>query len=126
MAVGFVAGGSGFVARPRIARQTCAVPQGRGAVRMMAEGDGQGGGNKPFGMFGQMGKIMDAVKKAQEFTKDAKSLQEELANTELDVSVRDGLVKVKITGNQVPISVDISPELLKQDVSEVSWRYLFI
>eukprot|EP00188_Purpureofilum_apyrenoidigerum_P000285 Plantae.Rhodophyta-Purpureofilum_apyrenoidigerum.ctg11175.p2 GENE.Plantae.Rhodophyta-Purpureofilum_apyrenoidigerum.ctg11175~~Plantae.Rhodophyta-Purpureofilum_apyrenoidigerum.ctg11175.p2 ORF type:complete len:183 (-),score=45.70 Plantae.Rhodophyta-Purpureofilum_apyrenoidigerum.ctg11175:273-743(-) len=116
MAAGFVTGGYGLVGRPQAARQICA----RGTVRMMADGDGQQGGNKPFGMFGQMGKIMDAVKKAQEFTKDAKSLQEEMARTELEASVRDGLVKVKITGNQVPVSVEISPELLKQDISEIN------
>lgn len=78
---GFVSG-CGRLGRAESRRGVCGMRRG---VVMLAEG---GDGKKPFGMFGQMGKIMDAVKKAQEFTKDAKSLQDELAATELQATVR--------------------------------------
>lgn len=72
-----------------VRRATCERRSDVGVTKMMADGDVTEGGNKPFGMFGQMGKIMDAMKKAQEFTKDAKSLQEELASTVLEATVRN-------------------------------------
>mmetsp|Transcript_34207 Transcript_34207/g.133982 ORF Transcript_34207/g.133982 Transcript_34207/m.133982 type:complete len:136 (+) Transcript_34207:183-590(+) len=98
--------------------RTCASGRTRRSPMRMAQGGGDA--NKPFGMFGQMGKIMDAYKKAQEFTKETKIMQEELAATELEGTARDGLVKVVMTGNQVPLSVEVSEELLGEGSEAVS------
>lgn len=66
-----------------------------------------------------LGNIMDAMKKAQEFTSVAKDLQEQLKNTEIEASVRDGQVKVTMTGQQVPLKVEVSDDLIAQGSSEV-------
>ncbi|KAJ8908411.1 hypothetical protein NDN08_005120 [Rhodosorus marinus] len=115
MGIGFV----GVGALPlKSGSRTCVSRRTRRSPMMMAQGGGDA--NKPFGMFGQMGKIMDAYKKAQEFTKETKIMQEELAATELEGTARDGLVKVVMTGNQVPLSVEVSEELLGEGSEAVS------
>lgn len=66
-----------------------------------------------------LGNIMDAMKKAQEFTSVAKDLQEQLRNTEIEASVRDGQVTVTMTAQQVPLKVEVSDELVAQGSEEV-------
>eukprot|EP00871_Galdieria_phlegrea_P002615 jgi/Galph1/3354/GphlegSOOS_G2015.1 len=89
---------------------------------IVAAQDGQKGGGKfnPFGALGNIGNFMDAVKKAQEFSKEAGKMQEELSNTELKASSEDGLVNAYITGNQRPIRVEVSEELLAKGAEAVS------
>lgn len=67
-----------------------------------------------------LGNIMDAMKKAQEFTSVAKDLQEQLKNTEIEASVRDGAVTVVMTAQQVPVSITVSDELVQLGSEEVS------
>lgn len=62
---------------------------------------------------------MDAMKKAQEFTTVAKDLQEELKNTEIEASVRDGQVTVTMTAQQVPLKVQVADELVAKGSAEV-------
>lgn len=71
-----------------------------------------------------LGNIMDAMKKAQEFTSVAKDLQEQLKNTEIEASVRDGQVKVTMTAQQVPLKVEVSDDLVTKGSAEVSWDVL--
>lgn len=72
-----------LVARPA-ATGTCrhvpaAIPAAHGVRMLMGGGKGnEAGGKNPFGALGNMGNIMDAVKKAQQFTESAKELQDEL------------------------------------------------
>lgn len=72
-----------LVARPA-AVGTCrhapaAAPATHGVRMLMGGGKGnEAGGKNPFGALGNMGNIMDAVKKAQQFTESAKELQDEL------------------------------------------------
>eukprot|EP00173_Palmaria_palmata_P001083 Plantae.Rhodophyta-Palmaria_palmata.ctg15695.p1 GENE.Plantae.Rhodophyta-Palmaria_palmata.ctg15695~~Plantae.Rhodophyta-Palmaria_palmata.ctg15695.p1 ORF type:complete len:115 (+),score=32.16 Plantae.Rhodophyta-Palmaria_palmata.ctg15695:40-345(+) len=63
---------------------------------------------------------MGAMKKAQEFSASAKTLQEELKETEVEASVRDGAVKIVMTAQQHPLSVTVSDELAAQGGEEVS------
>jgi len=63
---------------------------------------------------------MDAMKKAQAFTSSAKDLQSELADTEIETTVREGAVKVVLSAQQKPISVTVSEELVAQGHEEVS------
>eukprot|EP00187_Rhodella_violacea_P012158 CAMPEP_0184714118 /NCGR_PEP_ID=MMETSP0314-20130426/4335_1 /TAXON_ID=38298 /ORGANISM="Rhodella maculata, Strain CCMP 736" /LENGTH=99 /DNA_ID=CAMNT_0027176943 /DNA_START=16 /DNA_END=315 /DNA_ORIENTATION=- len=63
---------------------------------------------------------MDAMKKAQDFSKDAKKLQDELKETILEVKSDDGMVTVNITGQQNPISVEITDELLAMGTAAVN------
>lgn len=66
---------------------------------------------------------MDAMKKAQEFTSVAKDLQEQLKNTEIEASVRDGQVTVTMTAQQVPLNVVVSDDLVAKGSEEVSGDY---
>lgn len=68
---------------------------------------------------------MDAMKKAQEFTSVAKNLQEQLRNTEIEASVRDGQVTVTMTAQQVPVKIEVSDELVAQGSQEVCLIVLF-
>lgn len=69
-----------------------ATPVARGGVQMLM-GGGKGneaGGKNPFGALGNMGNIMDAVKKAQQFTESAKELQDELKEVRRDCIFSSG------------------------------------
>lgn len=88
-------------------------------VTMMAEEKK----NNPFGGLGglgNIGNIMDAMKKAQEFSSIAKDLQDELKDTEIEATVRDGAVKIVMTGQQHPVQVVVSDALASQGGEEVS------
>lgn len=74
----------------------------------------------PLSGLGGLGNIMDAMKKAQEFTSVAKDLQEQLKNTEIVASVREGQVTVTMTGQQVPVKVEVTDELIAQGSEQVS------
>ena len=66
------------------------------------------------------------MKKAQQFTTVAKDLQEELKNTEIETTVRDGQVKVIMTAQQFPIKVEVSEELVKLGSEEVCCTIFFV
>lgn len=93
---------------------------------MIMGGSGGGGGDdnkkskNPLSGLGGLGNIMDAMKKAQEFTSVAKDLQDELKNTEIEASVRDGQVTVTMTGQQVPVKVEVTDDLVAQGSEQVS------
>ncbi len=60
------------------------------------------------------GQLTEAFKKAQQIQQDAQKLQEELDAMELEGSSDNGLASVWLTGNQQPLRVRLSPELLVQ------------
>jgi nucleoid-associated protein EbfC len=84
---------------------------------MMADGKGPLGG---LGGLGGMGDMMNAMKRAKEFSESAKSLQDELKDTEIEAVVREGAVKIIMTGQQQPVSVTVSDDLAAQGGAEVS------
>ena len=63
---------------------------------------------------------MCAVKKAQQVGVKVKELQEELQDTKIEAVAADGGVTVVISGAQVPISVEVTPELLGKGSAAVS------
>eukprot|EP00186_Timspurckia_oligopyrenoides_P002861 CAMPEP_0182446760 /NCGR_PEP_ID=MMETSP1172-20130603/5963_1 /TAXON_ID=708627 /ORGANISM="Timspurckia oligopyrenoides, Strain CCMP3278" /LENGTH=183 /DNA_ID=CAMNT_0024642823 /DNA_START=36 /DNA_END=584 /DNA_ORIENTATION=+ len=75
-----------------------------------AEKKAAGGG----GMFGGMGNIMEAMKKAKEFTEATKVMQDDLKTREVSAESADGNVTVVVSGSQVPLRVTISDDLVKQ------------
>ncbi|MEB3337114.1 MAG: YbaB/EbfC family nucleoid-associated protein [Leptolyngbyaceae bacterium] len=77
---------------------------------------GQGFG---FGL-GKMKELTEAFKKAQQVQEGAKKLQEELEQMEIEGQSGGGLVKVVLSGNQEPIRVDISPDVLGEGAEVVS------
>ena len=60
------------------------------------------------------GQLTEAFKKAQQIQQDAQKLQDELDAMELEGSSSDGLASVWLSGNQQPLRVRLSPELLNQ------------
>jgi DNA-binding YbaB/EbfC family protein len=80
----------------------------------MAQGQGFG-----FGM-GKMKELADAFKKAQQVQEGAKRLQEELEQMEIEGEADGGRVKVVMSGNQEPLRVEISPDVLGEGAEVVS------
>lgn len=78
---------------------------------------GQGFG---FGLGGKMKELTEAFKKAQQIQEGAKQLQEELEQMEIQGEAGGGLVKVVMSGNQEPRSVEISPEAVNEGVEVLS------
>jgi DNA-binding YbaB/EbfC family protein len=60
------------------------------------------------------GQLTEAFKKAQQIQQDAQKLQDELDAMELEGSSQNGLASVWLSGNQQPLKVRISPDLLNQ------------
>lgn len=100
---------------PRSHTQTALPATARVPTRMMADDKPK----NPLAGLG-MGNIMDAMKKAQEFTSVAKDLQEQLKNTEIETTVRDGQVTVIMTAQSVPLKVEVSDDLVAKGAAEVS------
>ena len=61
------------------------------------------------------GQITEAFKKAQQIQQDAQKLQEELDEMELKGTNEDGRVTVWLTGNQLPLRVEIDPSILNEE-----------
>mmetsp|Transcript_2990 Transcript_2990/g.6067 ORF Transcript_2990/g.6067 Transcript_2990/m.6067 type:complete len:159 (+) Transcript_2990:77-553(+) len=96
---------------------TCKRRSGRVAVAPRAlfgggNKDGNGGG---LGGLGNMGNFMENIKKAQSMIQiEAAKVQEELANTDFEGFSSDETVRVIMTGNQEPKSVDITEAAYSQ------------
>lgn len=58
------------------------------------------------------GQLTEAFKKAQQIQQDAQKLQEELDAMEIEGSSPDGQASIWLSGNQQPLRVRLSPELL--------------
>ncbi|WP_390883122.1 YbaB/EbfC family nucleoid-associated protein [Kovacikia minuta] len=80
----------------------------------MSQGQGFG-----FGL-GKMKELTEAFKKAQQVQEGAKRLQEELEQMEIEGESGGGLVKVTLSGNQEPIRVTVSPDVLGEGAEVVS------
>jgi nucleoid-associated protein EbfC len=82
----------------------------------MSKGQGQGFG---FGL-GKMKELTEAFKKAQQVQEGAKKLQEELEMMEIEGEAGGGMVKVILSGNQEPLRVEISPDVLGEGAEVLS------
>jgi nucleoid-associated protein EbfC len=80
----------------------------------MSQGQGFG-----FGL-GKMKELAEAFKKAQQVQEGARQLQEELEQMEIEGDAQNGAVKVVLSGNQEPLRVIISPEILGEGAEVVS------
>jgi DNA-binding YbaB/EbfC family protein len=80
----------------------------------MSQGQGFG-----FGL-GKMKELTEAFKKAQQVQEGAKRLQEELEQMEIEGESGGGLVKVFLSGNQEPLRVSISPDVLSEGADVLS------
>jgi nucleoid-associated protein EbfC len=72
-----------------------------------------------FGL-GKMKELTEAIKKAQQVQEGAKKLQEDLEQMEIEGEAGGGLIKVVMSGNQEPLRVEISPDVLSEGAEVLS------
>ena len=76
---------------------------------------------KGFGFgINKMKQFAVALQKAQQMQEDAKKLQEELEQMQIEGVSGGGLVKVVMSGNQEPLRVEIDPIALEKGSTELS------
>ena len=61
------------------------------------------------------GQLTEAFKKAKEIQQNAQKLQDELESMEIEGKSNDEMIKVWISGNQVPIRVEVNQDIANAD-----------
>jgi len=70
------------------------------------------------------GQLTEAFKKAKQIQQDAQKLQDELENMELEGESDDEMVKVWISGNQLPLRVEVQENILNSDKEKIEQNIL--
>ena len=70
------------------------------------------------------GQLTEAFKKAKQIQQDAQKLQDELENMQIEGKSDDEMVTVWINGNQLPLRVEVSNELLNLDKENIEQNIL--
>jgi len=70
------------------------------------------------------GQLTEAFKKAKQIQQDAQKLQEELENMEIEGKSDDEMIKVWISGNQLPLKVEVQENFLKADKEKIEQNIL--
>ena len=61
------------------------------------------------------GQLTEAFKKAKQIQQDAQKLQDELEKMEIEGKSDDDMVKVWISGNQLPLKVEVQDNILNSN-----------
>ena len=70
------------------------------------------------------GQLTEAFKKAKQIQQDAQKLQDELENMEIEGESDDGMIKVWISGNQVPLRVEVNERISNSNKEEIEKNIL--
>ena len=70
------------------------------------------------------GQLTEAFKKAKQIQQDAQKLQDELENMEIEGKSDDEMVKVWISGNQVPLKVEVQESILNSNKETIEQNIL--
>ena len=70
------------------------------------------------------GQLTEAFKKAKEIQQNAQKLQDELETMEIEGESDDGMIKVWISGNQVPIRVEVNEKISESNKEEIEKNIL--
>ena len=70
------------------------------------------------------GQLTEAFKKAKQIQQDAQKLQDELENMEIEGKSDDEMVKVWISGNQLPLKVEVQENILNSDKEKIEQNIL--
>ena len=70
------------------------------------------------------GQLTEAFKKAKQIQQDAQKLQDELENMEIEGKSEDEMVKVWISGNQLPLKVEVQENILNSDKEKIEKNIL--
>ena len=74
--------------------------------------------------FPNFGQLTEAFKKAKQIQQDAQKLQDELENMEIEGSSDDEMIKVWISGNQLPLRVEVNKEIFSSDKEKLEQNIL--
>ena len=70
------------------------------------------------------GQLTEAFKKAKQIQQDAQKLQDELESMEIEGKSDDEMVKVWISGNQLPLKVEVQENILNSDKTKIEQNIL--
>ena len=70
------------------------------------------------------GQLTEAFKKAKQIQQDAQKLQDELESMEIEGKSDDEIVKVWISGNQLPLKVEVSEKILNLNKEKIEQNIL--
>ena len=70
------------------------------------------------------GQLTEAFKKAKEIQQNAQKLQDELESMEIEGKSDDEMIKVWISGNQVPIRVEVNEKISNSNKEQIEKNIL--
>ena len=70
------------------------------------------------------GQLTEAFKKAKQIQQDAQKLQDELESMEIEGKSDDEMVKVWISGNQVPLRVEVNETIVGTNKEKIEQNIL--
>ena len=70
------------------------------------------------------GQLTEAFKKAKQIQQDAQKLQDELEKMEIEGKSDDDMVKVWISGNQLPLKVEVQENILNTNKEKIEENIL--
>ena len=70
------------------------------------------------------GQLTEAFKKAKQIQQDAQKLQDELESMEIEGKSDDEMIKVWISGNQVPLRVQVNETILNSNKDKIEQNIL--
>ena len=70
------------------------------------------------------GQLTEAFKKAKQIQQDAQKLQDELENMEIEGKSDDEMIKVWISGNQLPLKVEVQENILNASKEQIEQNIL--
>ena len=70
------------------------------------------------------GQLTEAFKKAKQIQQDAQKLQDELENMEIEGKSDDEMIKVWISGNQLPLKVEVQENILNSNKEKIEQNIL--
>ena len=70
------------------------------------------------------GQLTEAFKKAKQIQQDAQKLQDELESMEIEGKSEDEMIKVWISGNQLPLRVEVNEEILNSNKEKIEENIL--
>ena len=65
------------------------------------------------------GQITEAFKKAKQIQQDAQKLQEELEKMEIEGSSENGMIKIWLSGNQLPLKVQVDEKIMSSSKEKI-------
>ena len=72
----------------------------------------------------KFGQLTEAFKKAKQIQQDAQKLQDELENMEIEGKSDDEMIKVWISGNQLPLKVEVQENILNENKEQIDKNIL--